>query len=200
MADENQCQWADWFRARYKYEKLNLGFDSAKWNANHRELLDDRVHQLKVEGYTVYVEGQNWFEIFGKTYPVRVSGKPDILAIREEEAFVEDCKTGRKKNSDLFQVLIYLLLLPSSTARHLGLKLEGRLVYRDGLMDIHGSQVDATFKTRFREAISILSSDTPPRKVPSFQECLFCDIPLECCPERVENKPEAQLEVNHDLF
>jgi hypothetical protein len=60
---------------------------------------------LEAEGYTVYGEGENWFEVVGRSFAVKVVGKPDILAIREHQAVVENCKTGRKKNSDLYQVL-----------------------------------------------------------------------------------------------
>lgn len=199
MVDETQCQWAVWFRTRYKYEKLSSTFDSAKWNASHRALVRSRVCELEAEGYTVHVEGENWFEISGKSYAVKVSGKPDIVAITGQECLVGDCKTGRKKNSDLYQVLIYLLLLPVSSSRCRGLSLVGRLVYPDGAIEIQASEVDEAFKAQFREAIATLSSTTPARKIPSFQECRFCDIPVQCCLERVESRPDEGLD-NHNLF
>jgi len=199
MADEIQCHWSSWFRTHYRYEKLSTNFDSAKWAANHRALLNDRVHGLEAEGYTVYVEGENWFEVLGRSFAVKVSGKPDILAIREQQAFVEDCKTGRKKNSDLYQVLIYMLLLPINSGRCRGLSLEGRLVYSDGTMEIQASQVDEAFKAQFREAIAVLSSPTPARKVPSFHECRYCDISAQYCSERVEEYKSETVE-EHDLF
>lgn len=55
LADEIQCQWSVWFRTHYQYKKLPTNFDSARWNARHRALLDSRVAQLEAEGYTVYV-------------------------------------------------------------------------------------------------------------------------------------------------
>ncbi|MBD1997947.1 hypothetical protein H6G00_15150 [Leptolyngbya sp. FACHB-541] len=100
MADEVQCRWAIWFRTHYKYEKLSSNFDSAKWNANHQALLRRRAAELETEGYTLYLEGENWFEITGRSFLVKVSGKPDILAIADQQGYLEDCKTGRKKNSD----------------------------------------------------------------------------------------------------
>ena len=128
-----------------------------------------------------------------------MSGKPDIVAIANHQGFVEDCKTGRKKNSDLYQVLIYLLLVPISIQRCRGLDLKGRLVYPDGVMEIQADQVDEAFKEQFRGAIALLSSTTPARKVPSFQECRYCDIAAKYCPERVESgQPENTNE--HDLF
>lgn len=86
---------------------------------------------------------------------------------------MEDCKTGRKKNSDLYQVLLYMLLLPVSHPRCRGQQLQGRLVYSDGTIEIAAEQVDETFKGQFREAIAYLNSTIPARKVPSFQECRY---------------------------
>ncbi len=199
MADEIQCHWAIWFRTHYKYEKLSSNFDSAKWTAQHQALVRSRISELEAEGYTVSLEGENWFEITGRSFPVKVSGKPDIVAIAGQEGFVEDCKTGRRKNSDLYQVLIYLLLLPVSQPKCRGLRLSGRLVYPTEVIEIEADQMGEEFKAQFREAIALLSNHIPARKVSSFQECRFCDIPSQCCSERVENLPEQKLE-EHDLF
>lgn len=199
MTDEIQCPWSVWFRTYYKYEKLNRDFDSAKWSASHRALLDHRISQLQTEGWAVYVERENWFEIVGRQYTVKVAGKPDILTIWDEQVWVEDCKTGKKKNSDLHQVLLYMLLLPLSHPGCRGLKLQGRLIYPDGAINISSDQVNEAFKAQFRETIALLSSTAPPRRVPGFQECRYCDIPVHCCPERVEEKPSEGPD-EQDLF
>ena len=199
MTDEIQCPWSVWFRTHYKYDRLSRDFDSAKWNASHRALLDDRLSQLQAEAWAVSVEGENWFEIVGRHYAVKIAGKPDVLAIRDQQVWVEDCKTGRKKNSDLYQVLLYMLLLPLSHPQCRGLKLQGRLVYPDGAIDISSEQVNEDFKSQFRGAIAILSSATPARKVPSFQECRFCDISRLYCPERMDSQPDLN-QPDHKLF
>ncbi len=147
----------------------------------------------------MYAEGENWFEVTGREHVVKVSGKPDILAIRGKGAFVEDCKTGRKKNSDLYQILLYLLLLPVSGTKYRGLSWKGRLVYPDSVMEIQSAQVDEEFRAQFREAIATLSSTIPARKVPSFQTCHYCDISAQYCPERVEENLIESAE-DHDLF
>lgn len=61
------------------------------------------------------------------------------------------------------------------------------------LTEIQRNPGDEGFKEQFRGAIALLSSGTPARKVPSFQECRFCDIPAQCCPERVEQPPAQGL-------
>lgn len=131
MTDEIQCPWSVWFRTHYQYKKLSRNFDSAKWSISHRALMNDRISQLQTEGWAVYVEGENRFEIVGQQYVIQIVGKPDILAIRDEQIWVEDCKTGRKRNSGLYQVLLYVLLLPLSHPKCRGRKLQGRLVYPD---------------------------------------------------------------------
>ena len=199
MTDEIQCPWSVWFRTHYKYQKLSRNFDSAKWNASHRELLLDRVSDLQGQGFTVFIEGENWFEITGRSYSVKVSGKPDILAIQNGQIWVEDCKTGKKKNSDLYQVLLYMLLLPLSHQKCRGMELEGRLVYLDEVMEISGDQVRGEFKRQFREMIALLSQPVPPRKVACFHACRYCDISAQHCPERVEESPSARIE-EIDLF
>jgi hypothetical protein len=66
-------------------------------------------------------------------------------------------------------------------------------------MEIQASQVDEAFKAQFREAIAVLSSPTPARKVPSFHECRYCDISAQYCSERVEEYKSETVE-EHDLF
>ena len=199
MSDELQCHWSAWFRSHYSYEKLPSNFDSAQWKARHRGLLNQRVTCLEAEGATIFVEGENWFEMTGRQYLIKVSGKPDLIALRGNDVWVEDCKTGKPKDADLYQVLLYMLLVPLSVERCQGRQLEGRLVYPDSIIDVPASQVNTEFKTQFRAAIATLSNSTPARKVPSFQECRFCDIPPQCCAERVADKP-AEGQEKHDLF
>lgn len=199
MADEVQCHWSAWFRSHYTYEKLPSDFDASGWKAKHRVLLDERVADLEAEGHLVSVEGENWFEVPGRQFAVTVAGKPDIVAICGDQGWVEDCKTGKPKNSDLYQVLLYMLLVPLSVERCRGLLLEGRLVYVDSVIDIPSTQVNEEFKAQLRDAIALLSSTEPPRKVPSFQECRFCDISTGLCPERIESK-STESSTAHNLF
>jgi CRISPR/Cas system-associated exonuclease Cas4 (RecB family) len=199
MADELQCHWSAWFRSHYTYEKLPSNFDSSRWKARHRSLLDERVAWLESEGYRVYLEGENWFGVPGRQYSITVSGKPDIVAICGDQAWVEDRKTGRPKSSDLFQVLLYMVLVPAGVKHCQGLKLEGRLVYPDSVIDVEASQVDEEFKAQLRAAIATLSNINSPRKVPSIRECRYCDIPAKCCPERIEDQP-SNSSANHELF
>jgi hypothetical protein len=198
MAGESQCEWASWFRSHNKYEKVPSDFDLAKWTAEHNDLLQNRRTMLELEGFKVSVEDQNSFRIEGK-HGIIVSGKADIVAIRGDEAYVEDCKTGKQKHSDSLQVMTYMLVLPVATAHCKGLTLNGRVVYKNSLVEIPASKLDEEFKTRFRQLVHAVGGSDPLRKAPSWGECRWCDIPKAECPERIDSRPTATTE-DHDLF
>jgi len=197
MAGEKQCEWACWFRSHYIWEKLPSGLDLAKWTADHTQLLRARKAELEAEGFTVYAEDQNSFTLKG-TDGIEVSGKPDIVAIRGEEAYVEDCKTGTPRHSDHFQVLIYMLSLPYVEGHCKGRKLEGRLIYNNTIVDVPSSRIDAELKELFRKTVLSIGGPEPAEKVPSWGECRYCDISKADCPERIETQAEAV--TDHGLF
>ena len=198
MSGENQCMWASWFRTHYKWDKVPSDFDLVKWTADHNELSKIRVNQLKEQGFTVYTEDQNSFHIEGKT-GIHLSGKADIVAIKGDEAYVEDCKTGNPRHSDHMQVMIYMLSLPLATTHCKGLKLNGRIIYKNSIVDIPSEKIDDSMKQIFKDTIHKIGQDTPPLKTPSWGECRFCDITKVDCPERIETEPVISHE-EHDLF
>lgn len=139
----------------------------------------------KPRGLTVYIQDQNSFTLIGET-GIEVAGKPDIVAIRGKEAYVEDCKTGSPRHSDHLQVLLYMLALPHVEGPWKGLKIEGRIVYDHSIVDVPSSKIDAELKDLFRKTVQTLGGPTPARKVPSRSECRYCDISQADCPERIE--------------
>jgi len=197
MAGEKQCEWASWFRSHYVWEKLPSGLDLAKWTADHAQLLRARRASLEAQGFTMYAEDQNSFTLRGAT-GIEVSGKPDIVAIRATEAYVEDCKTGTPRHSDHFQVLVYMLSLPYVEGPWKGLKLDGRIIYGDKVVDVPSSKIDADLKELFRKTVLMIGGQEPARKVPSRGECRYCDISRADCPERIEIETRAA--GNHGLF
>lgn len=197
MAGEKQCEWASWFRSHYIWDKLPSGLDLAKWTADHARLLRTRRADLEAEGFTVYAEDQNAFTLKGKT-GIEVSGKPDLVAIRDSEAYVEDCKTGSPRHSDHFQVLVYMLSLPHVEGPWKGLNLNGRIVYNHSVVDVPADKIDADLKELFRKTVLAIGSSEPPRRVPSWGECRYSDIGPGDCPERMDSPPAATSD--HDLF
>jgi hypothetical protein len=199
LSGESQCEWSAWFRAHHRdYDRLPADFDVATWTLEHNELVQLRREQLLDEGHQVFVEDENAFKRIGKTGIV-VSGKPDLLAIRDTKGVIEDCKTGRPRTSDHLQVLVYMLLLPIGNPRCANVKLSGRVVYKSGSMDVPASGLDETFRTKFVELVQRVGGEKPLPKNPVWSECHWCDIGPTDCLYRVNEPPESA-EAETDLF
>jgi hypothetical protein len=197
MAGEKQCEWASWFRSHYVWDKLPSGLDVAKWTADHAQLLRARKAELEAEGFTVYAEDQNSFKLVGQT-GIEVSGKPDLVAIRGQEAYVEDCKTGSPRNSDHFQVLVYMLSLPYVDGPCKGRQLEGRIIYGSRIVEVPSSKIDPELRELFRKTVLTIGGREPATKVASWGECRYCDISRIDCPERID--VETEVVTDHGLF
>jgi len=121
------------------------------------------------------------------------------VALRGAEALVVDCKSGKQRDSDSFQVLTYMRVLPITHAACRGVPLAGEVQYRDASVNIAPGQLTDELKGLIRGTIERVGSATPAVKVPSLSECRFCEITAADCPERVDEE-QSQAAVEHDLF
>ncbi len=198
MAGEANCEWATWFRAHHTYDKLPSDFNLAKWTVEHTALLRDHATALRADGYSVFVEEQNAFKIRGQR-EVTLSGKPDIVALRDNTVTIIDCKTGQPRHSDHIQVLVYILILPYVRAVWKGRTLHGRVQYKDHAVEIPETAVDTDFRALFRRTMAQVGGDAALPRVPSHAECRFCDISRRDCPQRID-APPLDIEPAHNLF
>ncbi len=199
LAGEMACTWALWFKAHYtKFDKVVESFDIGAWNATHAELLRSAAAARLAEGYAVRLEDQNAFHARSASGTV-VAGRPDLIALNDEMALIEECKTGVPKVSDILQVQIYLALFPFIRPAYRGLRAVGRIRYRHQVVDIPSDSIDETFRGRLREAVAMLAGDVPPIRVPSPRICAWCDIGPMDCPDRSERSAVAVI-THHDLF
>ena len=199
LSGESQCEWSSWFRAHHKdYDRVPSDFNIAAWTVEHNDLVRERRETLRDEGYEVFVEDENAFRRTGQTGIV-VSGKPDILAIRDGVGVLEDCKTGRPRTSDQLQVLVYMLLLPIGNPRCSGIELSGRVMYKSGSVEIPAEGLDGGFRERFVQLVRKVGGDKPLAKAPSWSECRYCDIGPSDCLYRVQEAPESA-DAETDLF
>ena len=76
--------------------------------------------------------------------------------------------------------------------------MEGRIVYKNMVVDVPSSKIDNGLKELFRTTVLTIGSQEPAKRVPSWSECRFCDIPKADCPERIEIRPGATS--SHGLF
>ena len=111
---------------------------------------------------------------------------------------IYDAKTGQESASHIVQVQLYMYLLPrSQTKRWRGATLEGAVVYADGSeRRISADSVDDAFVSRLTEFMHKMTSDMPPRRVPSLVECRWCELTSADCPDRIE--PDADSDTDSD--
>ena len=188
MVGESLCPWAVWFKTRYtNYEKVPPKDDFIKYRLGHSRMINELRKERLAKGEKVFVEEANSFSL--KIKPnLTLNGKPDLIALSEEKATVYDCKSGVQKDSDQIQLMIYLYCLPQCSEQYKSMKLEGCLLYYPNTrIEIPQSKVDKVFIDHLKYWLEILGADTPPAKAPSKDECLFCNISKDYCPERVEN-------------
>ena len=193
IAGEENCLWKLWFRANYKFDKLPGDFNLAKWQAEHTLLSDETVSNLRDMRYTVSREGQNSFNVKGRSGVV-LAGRADIVAVKNDDAVVIDCKTGSQKSSDIQQVLVYMFFLPQVHPQLKGRKLRGEVYYKTGdIVRVPDNSLDNGFRQQLGRFMMIAADPCAPEKTPSFSECRFCDVRKEDCPERVEAESDKIL-------
>ena len=101
-------------------------------------------------------------------------------------------KTGQESASHVVQVMIYLYAIPRAFEQYRTLKLRGQATYLDHTVRIPTEAVDDQFIQNLGALIRRLAADQPPARVPSRQECRFCDISALDCPERVDEGSEPE--------
>jgi CRISPR/Cas system-associated exonuclease Cas4 (RecB family) len=181
----HQCVWSAWFKAHYKYDKYEeMAADLVKWNREHNALVAKRVKELEANGWTVMVEDQNAFKLEGEV--AVVAGKPDIVATKDGQVLVVDGKTGRERESDIWQVLFYLFAIPKSRPDLKG-DLEGEVQYAKGdvRVSLTPADLDEPRMAQLVDLIKAVAGEQPPAKRPSRPECKVCNIGFKDCPQRV---------------
>jgi hypothetical protein len=201
LSGEDQCRWAAWFKAHFQYEKRPCTDGHlAQWKADHNAMVRARADRLIADGHTVFLEKQNKFWLRGKA--ATLMGTPDLVAIRgDNDALVVDCKSGRPYDKHVWQVCVYLLALPLKHAACKDRRLTGEVQYADHSVLIAPDAFTLHMREQITSLILEVAGLTPPARVPSPDECRYCDIPGSECPARMEEADdEAAAEVTHDLF
>lgn len=197
LAGDDQCRWAAWFRAHFQHQKVERTDGTlAKWKAEHSEMVDARVASLIADGYQAYLEAQNKFTLPGKA--ATLSGVADIVATRDRDGLVVDCKSGKPRDKDFWQVCIYLLVLPLVHQACKDRRLVGEVQYRDHSLLIQPEEFTPAMRERITAQIRETGNPTPPARIASFRECQFCNIGRSDCPDRIEHV--ATQEAAHGLF
>ena len=201
MVGEKECEYSVWFPTHYKYEKLPDDSEQlTKWMNEHEKLVNYRAEDLEKEGFTVRIENDNWFTVKGANFPLSISGKPDIIAVKDNLVRIEDCKTGKVRPSHEMQVLVYMRLCPHAPETKWYMKdriIEGGVVYWEEVIGVSPSRLDAGFTNLFRKSLAILSNPEPAWTVPNKWSCQYCTISKDYCVDRFDGESDTE---PHDLF
>ena len=216
LVGEKNCLWAAWFKSNHQgYAKVPSNFDSARWNMEHTDLLNELIAELEKQGCEIFIERQNEFRVLSARSGTVISGRPDIIAVHcdksgvseqrddvisgrpdiiavhpDGNAKIYDVKTGRLLDSHVAQVQLYMYLIPrAQLTRRRGVKFEGALVYPDGSeIAVPADSVDEAFIERVAKFIRTVTSNLPARRVPSVSECNWCDLTIEDCSDKMEQE------------
>lgn len=190
LSGDRQCLYAMYGQANYLLPKQDSTFDQEGYKLRHQEALVPYAEQLRQAGYTVHAEDANEFKLRSRIGAV-ISGQPDIIAIRDDEALVVDIKTGRKASKDIAQVKVYMAMIPAVKVHGIKTVPIGRLVYNDEEFDIEPENVTTEFKARVATLIQPVGEDEPPAPTPSSGECRFCPI-VHICLHKVGEVAEGE--------
>jgi hypothetical protein len=121
-----------------------------------------------------------------------LAGKIDVLAFTDTKGIAFEVKSGKKRDFDRAQLLIYLWMLQKSPNQHFRRVIfDGMLVYEDARILVPAAEVSDSYESALKELILNLVNEEPPRKYPSSLECKWCNI--ADCDERME---QLDLEVD----
>ena len=191
LVGDASCEWASWFRSRYVgYDRAPSDFNLTRWKMDHTKQLNELRGELEAANFKVTVENENWFRTRGASGAV-IAGKPDIIAADAEgNVTVYDVKTGAERASDGAQMMIYMYALPLAVeGRWNGRVINGCLVYGNGRRNqIPADAIDEDFRDNLFALLRRVAAAIPARRVPSVQECSWCDLTSTDCPERIEKE------------
>ncbi len=190
LVGEKNCLLAFWYKANNQgYPKASSDFNSAKWNMEHTDLMNELVEKLEEQGCQVFIESQNSFKVESPRSGVVISGKPDVIAVHPNgRVVIYDVKTGQESASHVAQVQLYMYLIPRAEGdRWRSTTFEGAVVYPGGReVPVSADSVDESFIARVTEFIRKMTSPLPARRVPSQPECGWCELTSADCPDRVD--------------
>ena len=112
------------------------------------------------------------------------------MAQRDDDVVVVDVKTGRESASHVVHVMIYLYAMPRAHEQYRDRKIRGQVTHEGHTVHIPPESVNERFIRSLATLTRRLADKNPAKRVPSAQECRFCDITAADCPQRVEQGSE----------
>jgi hypothetical protein len=185
-----------WYRAHHKFSTPGDQQSIDKHNA----LVDALQFELETKGYTVQCGDENWFRLDGPT--TTFAGKPDLIAISPDgsSGTIYEVKGGGQRDYYHYQAMMYMWATPIAWKKWRHIKFEGVVLYDDHPEPVSSDRVDQDFIDRMAALIKRAAAPIPAVKKPSYQECRFCKLSKEQCPEKVEELTEGEGYAKVDIF
>ena len=113
--------------------------------------------------------------------------------LNKDRILIVDVKGGQEQPWHHYQVMIYTYALPKAMPEYKDAKFSGEIVYNDHTHRVPQGGINQGFIRNLGSLIRRIAAPEPPLRVPSAQECRFCDIKAADCPVRVDetSEPEA---------
>ena len=89
--------------------------------------------------------------------------------------------------------------IPRALEQYQNVKLSGQVTYQSHTIRIPSKAVDDQFVHNLGALIRRMPADKPAKQIPSAQECTFCAINAQDCPQRVDAVPHAKDGITSDL-
>ena len=115
--------------------------------------------------------------------------RPDWSSDETAKPVIVDVKKRAASSpmAHVVQVMIYLYAMPESAGPQYRLaRLAGEVVYPTHTVRVPKGALPDQFIHNLVSLIRRLAADQPPARIPSRQECRFCDITAADCPDRVD--------------
>jgi hypothetical protein len=97
--------------------------------------------------------------------------------MRGDDVLVVDAKSGRPRQSDHWQVLLYVLLLPMDWLKGFTGTVKGEVEYENNTVFVR--PLTDKEKTKITDALKLVTGDVVPEATPSQNDCKFCDV-MQC--------------------
>ncbi|HEX3721856.1 MAG TPA: PD-(D/E)XK nuclease family protein [Nitrolancea sp.] len=179
MAGQVSCEWQYWFQAHHKLlSKQPSTFDALGWQIGHTRLLSEVKREVVSSGLRPRTEFGVEFRLPG--LEAKISGKADCLVVDGSNVMIYDCKTGKPRESDRVQVMIYMYGL-ATYPQFATSRIRGTVIYRDERFEI--PYLPETFASDLGYFATLLAMDEEPARQPG-QDCDYCNIASVDCPDR----------------
>ena len=188
LSGEARCHWASGFRTHYEdwHTVETPGLPGFDWRIQYTVQLNGCIRRYEEQGYTVSNGVPNAYYTLSLGDAV-LSGRPDVIAVKDDDCVVIDFPKGEANRSHPFQVMTHMYALPRAVDRFQDMSPRGELVYWEEQVDIPAGSLAREFVESLQRQAERLASGEPLARVPSLDECWTCDIGAADCPERMDD-------------